>query len=108
VSAGSGAVVASRLRFTGRAVVLAVVILLIGVASVGVLQQYLDQRSQIDRLERQVTTLESERVRFEREIARLHDPEHLERLARECLGMVRPGEIRFVVPDASGSPPARC
>ena len=108
MSAGSGTVVASRLRLTGRAVVLAVVILLIGVASVGVLRQYLDQRSHIDRLERQVTTLESERVRLEQEIARLHDPEHLERLARECLGMVRPGEIRFVVPDASGSPPARC
>ena len=108
MSAGSGTVVASRLRLTGRAVVLAVVILLIGVASVGVLRQYLDQRSQINRLERQVTTLESERVRLEQEIARLHDPEHLERLARECLGMVRPGEIRFVVPDASGSPPARC
>ena len=104
----AGAVAVSRLRLTGRAVVLAVILLLIGVASFGVLRQYLDQRSQIDRLERQVGSLEAERVRLEQEVARLHDPAHLERLARECLGMVRPGEIRFVVPDASGNPPSTC
>ncbi len=108
MSAGSGAVRAARLRLTGRAVVLALIVLMIGIASAGVLRQYLDQRSQIDRLERQVEALEVERAGLEQEITRLHDPEHLERLARECLGMVRPGEIRFVVPDASGNPPARC
>jgi cell division protein FtsL len=87
-------------------VLLALIVLLLVVASAGVLRQYVAQRSEIDRLARRVEALETERVRLERELARLHDPEHLERLARECLGMVRPGEIRFVVPN--GTPPARC
>jgi cell division protein FtsL len=98
----------TRLRITGRAVVLALIVLLIGVASFGVVRQYLGQRSEIDRLAHRVEALEAERVRLEQEVARLHDPEHLERLARACLGMVRPGEIRFVVPNAAGTPPARC
>jgi cell division protein FtsL len=96
MSVGDGAAAISRLRVTGRAVVLAVVLLLIGVASVGVLRQYLQQRAEIRELEHRVRMLETERVELEREVARLHDPAYLERLARECLGMVLPGEIRFV------------
>ena len=104
----SRAASASRLRLTGRAVVLAVIIILTGVASAGVVRQYLDQRAEINRLEQEVRSIEADRERLEEEISRLHDPEHLERLARECLGMVKPGEIRFVVPDDSGTPPTRC
>ncbi len=104
----SRAASASRLRLTGRAVVLAVILILTGVASAGVVRQYLDQRAEIDRLEQEVRSIEADRERLEEEISRLHDPEHLERLARECLGMVKPGEIRFVVPDDSGTPPTRC
>ena len=104
----SRAVTASRLRLGGRALVLAVIVILIGVASAGVARRYLDQRAQIERLEQEVRSIEADRVRLEREIERLNDPAYLERLARECLGMVRPGEIRFVVPDESGTPPARC
>ncbi len=99
---------ASRLRFGGRALVLGLIVILLGVATAGVIRQYLDQRAQIDRLERQVVEIEAERTALEREVERLHDPAYLERLARECLGMVKPGEIRFVVPDDSGTPPVRC
>jgi cell division protein FtsB len=104
----SRTVSASRLRVTGRAVVLGVILILTGVASAGVVRQYLGQRAEIDRLEQEVRSIEADRARLEEEITRLHDPLHLERLARECLGMVKPGEIRFVVPDDSGTPPARC
>jgi cell division protein FtsB len=104
----SRAVSASRLRLGGRAVVLGVILILTGVASAGVVRRYLDQQAEIDRLEQEVRTIEADRVRLEEQVARLHDPEHLERLARECLGMVKPGEIRFVVPDESGTGPARC
>ncbi len=99
-----------RLRITGRAVVLAGVVLLLIVASAGVLRQFFDQRAEIDRLEQQVESLVQERGDLSRQIERLHDPEYLERLARECLGMVRPGEIAFVVPTEEGesSEPARC
>ena len=104
----SRTVSASRLRVTGRAVVLGVILILTGVASAGVVRQYLGQRAEIDRLEQEVRSIVADRARLEEEITRLHDPLHLERLARECLGMVKPGEIRFVVPDDSGTPPARC
>jgi cell division protein FtsB len=101
-------VTATRLRVGGRALVLAAILILIGVASAGVVRQYLGQRAEIDRLEREIRSIEADRARLEAEIDRLQDPAYLERLARECLGMVKPGEIRFVVPDDSGTQPARC
>ena len=104
----SRTVAASRLRLGGRALVLGVILVLIGVASAGVVRQYLAQRAEIDRLEQEIRSIEADRARLEEEIDRLHDPEYLERLARECLGMVKPGEISFVVPDDSGAQPARC
>ena len=40
--------------------------------------------------------LQEQNIELERRIADLNDPSTLERLARECLGMVNPGEIAFV------------
>jgi cell division protein FtsB len=97
-----------RLRVTGRAVVLAGIVVALLVASVGVVRQYLAQRAAIDRLEARVEALQNQRVALERRIERLNDPEYLERLARECLGMVAPGEIAFVVPEEQGAPPTTC
>jgi cell division protein FtsB len=110
VSARGEAMVRARPRLTGRAVALAALVLLLVAAGAGVFRQYLDQRARIGRLERQVELLEAERTALERRIELLNDPEHLERLARRCLGMVRPGEILFVVPeeepDQAGTPAA--
>jgi cell division protein FtsB len=39
-------------------------------------------------------------------IFQLKDPAYLERLARECLGMVAPGETAFVMVPEQGPPPA--
>jgi cell division protein FtsB len=110
VSAGQETVAQARLRFTGRAVALAATIVLLVAAGAGVFRQFLAQRDRIARLERRVEALTSERSRLEHRIGQLNDPEHLERLARRCLGMVRPGEILFVVPEKEGStgPPADC
>jgi cell division protein FtsB len=104
----SRAETASRLRLGGRALVLGLIVILIGVASAGVVRQYLAQRAEIARLEQEIRSIEADRARLEEEVDRLHDPAYLERLARECLGMVKPGEIRFVVPDESGTQSARC
>jgi cell division protein FtsB len=40
----------------------------------------------------------------------LRDPGFLERLARQCLGMVKPGEVAFVVVPVQGAPapPPEC
>ena len=49
------------------------------------------------------TTSSSERI------ADLNDPPTLERLARECLGMVKPGEIAFVpIPKGRAPTPPDC
>jgi len=47
-----------------------------------------------------------ERIRILKERARLiaNDPLTLERLAREDLGMVRPGDVVIVLPDESAAP----
>lgn len=96
------------LRVTGRAILLVVVLLLLALGGVGVFRQYLSQRSEIDRMERRIDGLEAQRIQLQGRIEHLQDPEYLERLARECLGMVRPGEISFVVPDEQGTAPASC
>jgi len=48
----------------------------------------------------QITTTEAESERLRQRIDRLHhDPGMLERLAREDLGMVRPGDVVIELPD---------
>ena len=95
-----------RARLTVRAVVLAALVLVLGIAASVPVRQFLAQRDEIAQLEREVGDLAASNDRLRAEIDRLHDPSELERIARECLGMVRPGEIAFVHPD--GPRPARC
>ncbi len=100
---------APRPRLTARAAVLAAVVLALLVALTVPLRQYVEQRSRIAELRQQVDLLQQREALLVEEIERLEDPEHLERLARKCLGMVRPGEISFVtVPKGGKAKPPRC
>jgi cell division protein FtsB len=94
-------------RITGRALALLVVVGALLVAAMYPLRAYLNERSQITRLEQQVSDLERASAEYDRRIALLHDPQYLERLARECLGMIKPGEIGFVVVPKHGKAGAR-
>jgi cell division protein FtsB len=99
--------VSGRVRFTARAVLLAVVVMLIGFAFIDPVRAYLGERGQIAELQRQAHTLQIQNQALQRRVHQLQDPAYLERLARECLGMVKPGDIAFVsVPKGSktGSP----
>ena len=89
---------APRARITPRAVVLVAILLVLGLASFGPIRNFLAQRAEIDRLEQQVIDLQQDRAQLERQIERIRDPEYLEKIARQCLGMVRPGEIAFTNP----------
>ncbi len=72
-------------------------------------------RAEVEALHRDVQTLEAENERLSRAIGELRsDPAAVERIAREELGLVRPGErvLRFPrssppagSPDAPGPPP---
>ena len=112
MSARSGAAlrsdqVSGRVRFTARAILLAVVVMILGLAFIDPVRQYLGEQSRIADLERQAHTLETQNGALENRVKDLQDPAYLERLARECLGLIKPGDIAFVsVPKGSdtGSP----
>ena len=105
----SRAVAGLRPRLTPRAAVLTAVILVLGATGIVPAKQYFEQRDRIGELQHRVELLQRERGRLQVRIDRLKDPEELERMARECLGMVRPGEISFVgVPQGGGTLPSDC
>ena len=98
-----------RTRFTARAAILAVVVVGLLFYLVVPLKSYLAQRSRLHRLEHQEQVLEHQNAVLQAQVAQLHDPGYLERIARQCLGMVRPGEIAFVVVPKGGTPsPPSC
>ena len=107
--AGSQTVPRARARPTARGVLLAAVVAVLAVFSAVPVREYLDQRGQIADLGRQIRLLEDANAELELRIVRLHDPAEIERLARECLGMVKPGEVAFVVVPKGGEPqPSAC
>ncbi len=99
----------TRARLTARAGILAALVVVIGALSIVPAQQLLGQRAEIADLERQAKVLQRANHQLEERITRLHDPDELERLARVCLGMVKPGETAFVtVPRHGMALPAPC
>ncbi|MGZ8582969.1 MAG: FtsB family cell division protein [Actinomycetota bacterium] len=99
----------SHARLTARAAVLAVVALILLTLAVAPLRALIDQRGHLVQLERQADELAYRNAQLEARIDRFTDPIYLEQLARECLGMVRPGETAFVMVPSRGAPPTpRC
>ncbi len=106
-SAGGGG--ARRTRFTARAAILAMILTALLLYLVVPLRDYFDQRSRLGQLERQTRILQQENAKLAGKVRQLNDPAYLERIARECLGMVKPGEIGFViVPENGQSNPPAC
>src|SRR5687768_12951051 len=63
------------------------------------------ERNRIDRLEQRLSALRSENEVLRDEVDRLNRPGDLELLARDRLGLVRPGEQAYLfVPEPSPSP----
>ena len=93
---------------------LVAVVTAVGAMAVGPLQSYTAAADRVDAMEHTRDLLREEVDALEERRDRLHDPEELELLARTELGLVKPGEIPFVVvapeeqlepprPDTSGS-----
>ena len=62
-------------------------------------------RTEVESLHREVQTLEAENERLSRSVGDLRDdPAVIERIAREELGLVRPGERVLRFPRSSGGP----
>jgi len=102
---GAEAIGRARFRLTPRATILTLIVAALLLYMVGPLRTYLGQRDRLVQLQRQTQMLQGQNARLEQEIRRLNDPAYLERLARERLGMVKPGEIGFVVVPESPVPP---
>jgi cell division protein FtsB len=97
-----------RSRFTPGGAVLALVVVALLFAVAVPVRTLLQQRADLARMEQQAHALEQQNAALTHRTQQLDDPAYLERVARECLGMVKPGEIAFVVVPSGkpGSVPA--
>jgi cell division protein FtsB len=95
----------SLLRRPG-ALVSTLLILLMGAAfftQVVPYGQIVDSRRQVADAREQLAGLEAENAALEGDVEALQTPGEIEKLAREKLGYVRPGETAFVVLDPPGT-----
>jgi cell division protein FtsB len=99
-----------RARLTARATILCTLVIGVLVLSVAPAQLYFEQRAELAQLERQAAALERTNETLASRAEQLRDHAYLERLARRCLGMVKPGEVAFVVVPKEGAPapPPEC
>lgn len=82
-----------------RPFVFAFVALLVGLATMAATpaQRYVEMQQRVDSLTQQREELADDVDALEERKERLRDPEEIELLARRELGLVRPGEISYVV-----------
>ncbi|MFJ7998472.1 septum formation initiator family protein [Streptomyces sp. NPDC096310] len=88
-----------RSRLTGRAAFLALVVCTLVVALAYPMREYVSQRNEIAEQERLSQEAERQVDELRDEKARLQDDAYIERLAREHLHYLRPGETGFTVID---------
>ena len=69
---------------------------------------YRELRSEADRLRVDVVQMEARKIDLVRIIKSLHeDPDYIEQVARQKLGLVRPGELVLQIPPMSPQSPGR-
>jgi cell division protein FtsB len=100
-TAGTSAVAAVRRRplFTGRAVLLGALILLLALTLAGPVRQYLAGRAELVQLAAEGRELDERTADLERLLQRQDDPAYADRQARERLAYVLPGDRLVVVVD---------
>jgi cell division protein FtsB len=98
---------ARRSRLTGRAAFLALVVCTLVVALAYPMRQYVSQRNDIADQERTVHDAKQQVEKLRDEKARLQDDAYIERLAREHLHYVKPGETGYTVIDPDARKPTR-
>ncbi|HVF20396.1 MAG TPA: septum formation initiator family protein [Mycobacteriales bacterium] len=96
-----------RSTVTTRAAFLALLVCGMTLALTVPLRQFFEQRERLHDV-RAAERVQAARVaELEAQKGRLQDPAHIERLARERLRFVRPGEVPFIVLTPSGEPGAQ-
>jgi cell division protein FtsB len=98
-----------NVRMTARAVGLLIISAVILSFMISPLRAYLGQRHQLSNLRAQTQLISQQNAKLQQSADQLRDPQYLDQLSRECLGMVNPGQISFVTVPQSGAPsPAPC
>jgi cell division protein FtsB len=99
-----------RGRLTARATILLTIMIGVLVLSVAPARMYFEQQAELARFEHEAAVLERKNEALAARAEQLRDRAFLERLARQCLGMVKPGEVAFVVVPKEGAPapPPEC
>jgi len=87
-------------RLTGRAVLLAAVVVLLVVSLAYPLQRYLAQQARIDRLEAENRAAEQRVEDLRVQVDQLDDPAFIQTQARSRLQYVMPGDLLYVIDDS--------
>src|SRR6185312_5660413 len=93
-----------RSRFTGRAMVLVLVLSVLTISYASSLKAYFQQHSQIQQLRTQIASSESSIHQLETEKQRWQDPAYVKEQARARFGYLMPGQTSYVVIGADGKP----
>ena len=102
--AAAGHEEAQRPRFTGRMLVLVLVVAVLAVSYASSLRAYLQQRAHIEDLKADISERQASIDDLEREKRRWNDDAYVEAQARERFGFLMPGETSYVVLGADGKP----
>ena len=95
----AAAAVRRRPLFTGRAVLLGALILLLALTLAGPVRQYLAGRAELVQLAAEGRDLDQRAAELQRQLERQADPAYAERQARERLTYVLPGDRLVIVSD---------
>jgi len=93
-----------RSRFTGRAMVLVLVLSVLTISYASSLKAYFQQHQQITQLQSQIASSEASIAELQQEKARWNDPAYVKQQARARFGYLMPGETSYVVIGADGKP----
>src|SRR4051794_35956116 len=91
-------------RFTGRAMVLVLVLSVLTISYASSLKAYFQQHGQIQQLRAQIASSESSIQTLESERQHWQDPAYVKEQARARFGYLMPGQTSYVVIGADGKP----
>lgn len=81
-----------------------VILTIIGLLTLGVVIAFargfvrnLRLKQEVTKIQREIQAMELRNAELEKEIMRMQSPEHVERVAREELGLVKPGETLYIL-----------
>jgi cell division protein FtsB len=86
-----------KLGLGPQIVVFLLILGLLGAMAIEPTRKLMDQRTRIDQATAELEQVNRSNQRLQARIERLQDPDYVDQLARSQAGLVKPGEIAFVV-----------